>query len=150
MAHAFTKLLYHLVWSTKERRPFIDEKLKERLFPYMGGIVRDLHGSAVIVGGTADHVHILARLPQTIALSDVVRDIKANSSGWVHGEWREHQEFAWQTGYAAFTVSASNQDQVFKYVERQEEHHRKRSFEDEFLALLQRHGIEYDPRFVFD
>src|SRR5260221_11414493 len=107
MPSTYTNLLYHIIFSTKERRPFINSIFRERLHPYLGGIIRDLKGEPIEIGGVADHVHILAKLPANLALSDALRLIKANSSKWAG----EHQDlvrtFAWQTGYAAFTVSKS-------------------------------------------
>lgn len=150
MAHTFTNLLYHFVFSTKNRRPQIAEDLKEDLFAYLGGIVKGMDGDPLIINGTADHVHMLVVLPQTISVADALRTIKANSSGWVHEKCPEHVGFGWQTGYGAFTVSQSRRPAVERYIANQQEHHRKVTFEDEFLKLLKRHRIQYDPRFVLD
>lgn len=118
MAHTWTDLLYHIVFSTKERQPFIDDQLKPSLFAYLGGIVRGIGGTALIVNGTADHVHMLMVMPPTVAISDALRTIKTNSSGWIHKKWPDRRRFAWQTGYAAFTVSASNRKLVYDYIAR--------------------------------
>jgi len=150
MAHTFTKLLYHAVFSTKGRSPTIDAELKPRLHAYLGGIVGELGGKAILVGGTADHVHLLASLSAKTAPADVLRIVKTNSSRWVHEEWRRRGGFAWQTGYAAFTVSQSAADAVKRYIAGQEEHHRRMSFDEELLALLNRHGIDYDERYLLD
>lgn len=150
MAHTFTKLLYHVVFSTKGRSPTIDSELKPRLHAYLGGIVRELGGKAILVGGTADHVHLLVSLSPRTALADVLRVVKTNSSRWVHEEWPRRVGFAWQTGYAAFTVSQSAADALKRYIAGQEEHHRRMTFEEELLALLNRHGIEYDERHLAD
>jgi len=148
MAHTFTDLLYHLVFSTKNRLPQIDDRWKDDLFAYLGGTVSGIGGSAMIVNGTADHVHLLVVLPQTMAVADALRAVKANSSGWVHEHCSGRRDFGWQTGYGAFTVSESRRESVMRYIARQEEHHRTVTFEDEFLTLLTRHRISYDPRFV--
>ena len=107
MAQSFCNLIYHIVFSTKARRPSLDDDIRSRVHEYMGGAIRNAGGTALIVNGTADHVHILAGLRQDKALSDVVRDLKANTSGWIHKTFPVRSEFAWQAGYGAFTVSAS-------------------------------------------
>jgi putative transposase len=114
MAHTFTHLLTHIVFSTKDRRPFLDTELKSRLLPYLGGIIRELDGKALIINGPADHVHILASLAAKHSLSDLMRELKADSSGWVHKNYPNHSEFAWQIGYGAFSVSHSNLAEVEK------------------------------------
>ena len=150
MAHTFTNLLYHLVFSTKDRRGWIRDDLRDRLFPYLGGGIRDENGIALSVGGTDDHVHLLVKLPATAAVAATLCAIKANSSGWVHKEWPTHAGFAWQTGYAAFSVSQSQVPSVQRYIERQAEHHRTRTFQEEFVQLLNKHGIEYDERYIWE
>src|SRR3989442_5159308 len=116
MAHTYTNLLSHVIFSTKDRTPSLDTKLRSCLFPYMGGIVRELGGAALLINGPADHVHILASVPAKTALSGVVGKLKANSSGWVHREFPDNQAFAWQTGYAAFSVSHSQKQAVLDYI----------------------------------
>ncbi|HYG77715.1 MAG TPA: IS200/IS605 family transposase [Planctomycetota bacterium] len=143
MSHTFTNLLTHIVFSTRERRPTMSAPLRSRLFPYMGGIVRDLKSKALI-----DHVHLVISLSPTIAISDFMSKLKGNSSKWVNENQAE--TFAWQTGYAAFSVSQSNMEAVEKYIAKQEEHHRKLSFKEEFLALLERHGLDHKSPYVFD
>jgi putative transposase len=150
MSHTFSKLLYHVTFSTKGRAPTIDGELKPRLHAYLGGIVAELEGEALMVGGTADHAHLLASLPPKTALADVLRVLKTNSSRWVHEEWPERAGFAWQTGYGAFSVSESASQAVTRYIANQEEHHRRMTFQEEFLELLKRHGLQYDPRYVWD
>jgi REP element-mobilizing transposase RayT len=150
MAHTFTHLRYHVVFSTKNRSPFLDAELRDRLFPYLGGIVRELDGTALAIGGMPDHVHVLLSLPPTLALADVLRVVKTNASRWVHESWPERRAFAWQTGYGAFAVSRSNEAAVVHYIANQEEHHRRISFQEEFLALLKKHGISYDPRYLWE
>jgi len=150
MAHTYTNLLYHITFSTKDRAPLVDEELGARLFPYMGGILRELGGSGLAISGPADHVHVLAELPPTLAVSDAMRILKANSSRWVHEEWASRAAFGWQTGYAAFSVSRSRVDVVVKYVMSQKERHRRMTFQEELLALLRKHGVEYDERYIWE
>lgn len=150
MAHTHTNLLFHVVFSTKERLPLLDTDLKPRLFAYMGGIIRELGGAALLINGPADHVHLLLALPAKLAVSEVVGKVKANSSGWVHREFPDKWAFAWQTGFAAFTVSHSQKQSVLDYIAGQEEHHRKVSFKEEFVAFLKKHEIEYDEKYLWE
>ena len=150
MAHTFTHLLTHIVFSTKERRPLLDADLKARLFPYLGGIIPAHDGTALIINGPSDHVHILASLAAKYALSDLMRELKADSSGWVHKNFQGQKTFAWQIGYGAFSVSHSSLPEVEKYIAGQEEHHRKISSQNEFVAFLKKHQIEYDERFLWE
>jgi len=150
MPQSYCCLLYHVTFSTKERRPWLSPEIRERLFPYLGGIIRADKGVPMIVGGTEDHVHLLARLRQDRAVSDHLRDWKARSSGWIHDTFPEMGPFAWQGGYGAFTVSASQAKRVHAYIAGQEEHHRKEDFKTEFLRLLNAHGVEYDERYIWD
>ncbi len=149
MAHTFTHLLTHAIFSTKDRRPFLNTALKTRLFPYLGGIIRAHDGKALAINGPTDHVHILASIPAKHALSDLMRELKADSSNWVHKTFPDHPSFAWQIGYGAFSVSHSNLAGVQKYIANQEEHHRKISFQEEFMMLLKKHQIEYDEQFIW-
>jgi REP element-mobilizing transposase RayT len=150
MAHTFRALYYHVVFSTKGRQKLIDDSIELRLHAYLGGIVRQLDGVALKIGGIEDHIHLLVSLRPKTAIADAVNKLKANSSRWVHEEWPERSTFAWQTGYGAFTVSTSHLPTVIRYIENQREHHRLVTFEHEYLALLARHGIEFDQRFVLD
>ncbi len=150
MAHTYTSVVLHIIFSTKGRAALLNPDLRERLFPYMGGIIRDLKGVAWIINGMEDHVHILASLPATVALSDFMREIKSVSSGWVRDTFPQCREFGWQGGYAAFSVSKSNLEVVRAYIAKQQEHHARKTFQTEYLEFLDRHGIEYDPRFVLE
>lgn len=150
MARTYTNLLNHIVFSTKDRQPLLTPVLRERLFPYMGGIVKNLNGVALLISGVADHVHVLGSLPATIALSEFVSKLKSNSSKWVHETFPEYRLFAWQAGYAAFSVSASQKQTVLDYIAGQEEHHRKVSFKEEVLAFLKKHEVDYDEQYVFE
>ena len=137
------------MFSTKERRPWLDEPLRPSLWAYLGGIARENKGTALIVNGMADHVHLLLAYPPNLPLADLVRLLKTNSSLWLHREHSTtHRLFAWQTGYGAFSVSHSAREAVTEYIARQQEHHRRMSFEEEFKVLLRRHGVEYDERFA--
>jgi putative transposase len=149
MPKSYTQLLYHFVFATKDRRPFLEPSIGERLHPYLGGIIREQGGSAIGINGAGDHVHVFARLRQDRSVADILRALKANSSAWLHRTFPALADFAWQEGYGAFTVSASQKPRVKTYVEHQEEHHRKRSFREEFVELLQKHGIEYDERYLW-
>ncbi|MFO0848885.1 MAG: IS200/IS605 family transposase [Gemmataceae bacterium] len=150
MPQSFTCLHYHIVFSTKHRQPVIIPAVRPKLFAYLGGLIRAEGGHPVAIGGMPDHVHILARLGQTKALADILRVVKANSSKWVHDTHPEVAGFGWQTGYGAFTVGQSSLEAVRRYVEGQEEHHRARSFQDEFRQMLRQHGIEWDERYIWD
>ena len=136
MAHTFTHILTHIVFSTKDRAPLLDADLKPRLFAYMGGIIRELGGQVILINGPTDHVHVLTTFPARISLSDFMRDLKAISSGWVHKEIPARRNFAWQAGYGAFAVSHSNLESVKEYIRTQEEHHRRLTFKEEFTAFL--------------
>lgn len=150
MAGTFSRLLYHVVFSTKSRTRFIDSKLRTELYPYMGGIIRRQGGWLLSLGGMPDHVHILLRLKPDVAIAELVRHVKGGSSKWVHEQKGLCPDFAWQTGYAAFSVSESKEATVRSYIERQEAHHRRTTFKDELLTLLRKHNIEFDPVHVFD
>ena len=149
MPHSYTSLFYHIVFSTKERYPFLNLDVRARVHDYLGGAIRSEDGTSLIVNGVADHVHILARLRQDKAIADVLRDIKANSSGWVHDCLPNLSKFAWQGGYAAFTVSKSQLGFVQRYIANQEAHHQKISFQEELIALLKAHEIEFDERYLW-
>jgi REP element-mobilizing transposase RayT len=150
MGHSYTNLLYHIVFSTKERYPWLDAETTSRLYEYLGGAFRSEGGAGLSLNGCADHIHILAKLRQDKAVSNVVRSIKANSSGWIHREFPELRKFAWQIGYGAFTVSQSQVARVQRYIANQQVHHQRVSFKDEFRALLDAHEIEYDERYIWD
>ena len=149
MAHTFTCLFTHLIFSTKNRNGLLRPEIRPRLFDYMGGMIRKMNGKSALINGVEDHLHILAILPTTMALSDFMRDLKGDLSVWAK-EAFDIRDFAWQTGYAAFSVSKSGVEAVRAYIAGQEEHHRRITFQEEYLEFLKRHEIEYDERFVFD
>ena len=145
MAHTYTSNLVHCVFSTKERTATIPADLQEHLFAYVFGIAKNLGIELLAAGGTENHVHLLIALPPSRALSEIVQALKANSSRWI----REHGiAFAWQEGYGAFSVSASQADVVKKYIRHQREHHARRNYDEEFLTMLRKAGVDYDPKHV--
>src|SRR5438552_5761004 len=149
MPHSYVSNLVHYVFSTKERFPFIDQKLESRLWPYMSGIARENGMKALSVGGTTDHVHALVSLPATLSVAKAIQLIKGGSSKWVHDQFPNHRKFEWQEGYGAFSVGASQMMSVINYINNQKAHHRKRTFEEEFLEFLDKYGVKYDKRYVF-
>ena len=148
MPATYCSLHYHLIFSTKDRRPFITQEWRDTLHTYLGGIVKTLGGMPVAVGGVEDHVHMLVGLRPTHRLSDVLREIKAGSSEWIHDTVGK-RSFNWQPGYAGYTVSPSNIEKVQQYVLRQEQHHRRQTFQEEYLEFLQRSGVKYDERYLW-
>ena len=146
----YVSAYFHCVFSTKERRPLITPALRNRLWPFLGGIARQNKMKAIEIGGVEDHVHILLSLPPTMPISKALQLIKGGSSKWVHETFPEHRLFAWQEKYGAFSVSVSQLDKIVEYIKGQEEHHRKQTFQEEFMSLLKRHRIEYDERYLWD
>jgi REP element-mobilizing transposase RayT len=149
MAHTYTNILIHALFSTKDRQPWLKAEIREEIFCYLGGAVNALGGQSLLVDGPPDHVHMLFVQPPTLSIATLLEKVKANSSGWVKRCWPGRRCFGWQTGYAAFSVSKSHVDQARRYIRNQEEHHRKVSFQEEVLAFLNKQGIEYDPWYVF-
>jgi putative transposase len=147
MSSTHLSLHYHIVFGTKNHEPIIQAAWRGKLHAYLGGIIRTADRIAESIGGASDHVHLLIGLRATHRLADVLRELKAVSSGWVHNEIGV-RGFAWQEGYGAFTVSPSQRGAVRRYIERQEEHHRTRTFREEYLDLLRRSGVEFDERYV--
>jgi len=147
MSHTSGNIVLHLIFSTDGRHPLIKPEFRDDLFAYLGGIVREMDGTALIVNGTADHVHLLVRVRPAQSAAEIARVIKANSSKWVRTKWM--REFAWQTGYGVFSVSESNVAAVTRYIAGQEEHHKKRSFQEEYVAFLKKNSVEYDERYIW-
>ena len=144
-------LFYQIVFSTKERRPLLrDDSVRDSVWRYMAGVANNLEGHALRVGGYFDHVHLLLRIPAKIAVADFIRQLKANTSKHINEEKHATLKFHWQDGYGAFTVSRSKVDTVVAYIDRQMEHHRKRTFQDEYLKMLADHEIEYDPKYLWE
>ncbi len=147
MPSTYSSLSYHIVFSTKNRAPLITDALRNRLYEYLGGVIRSEGGSLTEIGGVADHAHLLVKLKPTHAISDVLRVIKANSSKWINEEQLTDSRFAWQEGYSVFTVSQSQVENVRRYLQRQEEHHRKSTFREELQTLCERHDVEFHPEY---
>ena len=147
---SYVSSYHHCVFSTKERRPLITPSLQERLWPYLGGIAREHKMSAIEIGGVADHVHMLLSLPSSMAIPKGLQLIKGGSSKWVHDTFPEHRLFGWQVKYGSFSVSVSQLDKITEYIRNQAEHHKKMSFKEEFVALLKKHRIQYDERYLWD
>lgn len=145
-----TQLTYHIVFATKYRQPIITDAFRPRLYGYMGGILRGKNCTTLEVGGTVDHVHILAQLPPTFALSAIMRDLKCYSSKWLNELPESDGRFEWQKGYGAFTVGNSQIPRMRTYLQNQEEHHRSKTFEEEYIQFLKQHQIEYRLEYLFD
>ena len=148
MPHTFCSSLYHCVFSTKERRKFVLPDVQERLWAYMGGIARGLEMKALEVGGMEDHAHLLLSLPSTMTVATAMREIKSSSSHWMH-ENCALPDFAWQERYGALSIGSAQIETTAAYIANQVEHHRKGDFQSEFLAMLKKQGIAYDPVFVW-
>jgi putative transposase len=148
MSQSLARILVHLVFSTKNREPFIAMEQRPRIFGYLGGTLNAINCPVIAVGGVADHVHLLFVLGRTISLSDAVEEVKKASSKWA--KENIHPGFYWQKGYGAYSVSPSNVEQVKSYIENQEAHHQTMTFQEEFRELLRRHQIEWDERYVWD
>lgn len=148
MPSTHLSLHFHVVFSTKDRMPQISSEWREKLHSYIGGVVKNAGAIPEAVGGVADHVHLLLGLPATLALADIIRTIKANSSKWIHDEIGL-EKFAWQEGYGASTVSPGNREAVSNYIGNQEEHHRTRGFQEEYMEFLRKAKVGYDERFLW-
>ena len=146
---SYVSSYFHCVFSTKERRRLITPELRDRLWPFLGGIARQNKMKAIEIGGTNDHVHLLISLPAALPVSKAMQLIKGGSSKWIHETFPDQRRFAWQEEYGAFSVSMSQLDKTVAYIKGQEEHHRRMTFQEEFLALLKKHRIEYDERFLW-
>jgi putative transposase len=150
MAQSLVKNYLHVIFSTKHRLPLIDEYIEKELHSYLAGICKDLECPPVKIGGYYDHVHIFCLMSKKIAVMKFLQELKANSSGWIKGKGSQYQNFYWQDGYGAFSVSHSEVEIVRTYIERQHEHHKIKTFQDEFREFLNRYEIEYDERYVWD
>ena len=148
MPSTHTSLHVHVVFSTKDRRPWIDSTWRSRLHEYLGGLIRAAQAIPEAIGGTADHVHLLIGLRATHALATLVQDIKQTSSRWIH-ETIGEKEFVWQQGYGAFSISPTARDAVKAYLANQEEHHRTKTFQEEYVEFLHKSGVEFDERYVW-
>src|SRR5437667_8933560 len=150
MPQSLSKVILQIVFSTKNREPWLEPDVRPRMHAYVATICRDLGAELVRVGGVADHVHIVTTLPRTVTQAQLIEQIKKTSSRWIKALDARYRGFFWQRGYGAFSVSPSQLDAVLQYVETQEEHHRTRTFQEEYRELLHRHGVEFDERYVWD
>jgi REP element-mobilizing transposase RayT len=149
MANAYHTILIHAVFSTKNREPWLTPAVRERLFPYLGGIARQQGMKMLAVGGVADHLHLLLSLSRENSVAEAMRVIKGSSSKWIHETFPQMAGFGWQEGYGAFSLGISQAEETRRYIEAQEIHHRKMSFQEEYLAFLKKHNIQYDERYVW-
>lgn len=151
MAQFLARLWTHLIFSTKERYPFLsDPSVRTDMQAYLGTVLRTHDCATLVVGGTADHVHALFALSRNYSIANIVKEVKRTSSSWIKTVDRRHSKFRWQSGYGAFSVSQSHVAQVRSYIMRQEQHHRRKTFQDEFRVFLKKYEIEYDERYVWD
>ena len=151
MAQSLSCLWTHLIFSTKNRFPFLKDKvLRAEMHAYLAEMLRNQNCETRIVGGVEDHTHSLFALPRTLPIARIVKEVKRTSSGWVKEAWPKLAKFYWQGGYAAFSVSQSNLENVIRYIENQEEHHKRTTFQDEYRAFLNAYGVEYDERYIWD
>ena len=150
MPQSLSKVILHVIFSTKNREPWLDSEVRPRMHAYLATVCRDLAAEFVHVGGVADHVHILTTLPRTVSQADLIEKIKKTSSKWIKALDPRYRHFFWQRGYGAFSVNPSQLDAVVQYVETQPEHHRIRTFQEEYRELLRRHDLDFDERYVWD
>ena len=150
MSQSISKVILHIIFSTKNREPWLDRQVRQRMHAYLATICRDVGADLVQVGGVADHVHIVTTLPRTISQAQLIEQIKKTSSKWIKSLDVRYHGFFWQRGYSAFSVSPSQLDPVLEYVDNQEEHHRTRIFQEEYRELLRKHGVDFDERYVWD
>ena len=150
MAGKYLSLLVHFTWSTAGREPWLETEMRNDLHSYIGGIMNNKNAKLLSAGGMFDHIHLYASMPSTISVADFVNAVKSNSSRWIHESFARLRNFAWQEGYGAFSVSKSEEGKVVRYILNQENHHRKRTFKEELVGLLEKHGIAYDKRYIWD
>jgi len=150
MPQSLSSILVHIVFSTKLREPFITPEIEPELHAYIATVFREVKSSSLLIGGTRDHIHALFVLSRTRTLAEIVEEVKTNSSKWIKTKGREFRNFHWQAGYGAFSIGQSNMENVKRYIASQKVHHRRRTFQDEYRALLKKYKIEYDERYVWD
>lgn len=150
MAQSLSCILLHLVFSTKDREPWLDAELRPRAFAYLAVIARDMGCEVYRVGGTADHVHMAIGLTRTLSVADFMKKVKGASSVWIKDHGSGHSGFSWQAGYGAFSLGASQLDVLTRYIDGQEEHHRVRGFQEEYRSFLAKYAVEYDERYVWE
>ena len=150
MPQSLSYLLIHIVFSTKDRAPVLGDEIRPDLFAYLAAAARKMDCETFRVGGVVDHVHLAVRVPRTLTLAKLIEGLKSSSSKWLKTQSSQLETFAWQRGYGAFSVSPTNLNALLHYVDNQEEHHRTRSFQDEYRAFLAKYEIQYDERYVWD
>ena len=150
MPQSLSNILVHLIWSTKERRPWLEPSIRPKTHAFLSGVVRECGCEAYRVGGVADHVHLAIRLSRTLSVADLVKETKTASSKWIKTQDTARHDFAWQQGYGAFSIGMSQKETLLHYIDTQEEHHRTNSFQDEYRAFLQKYDVKYDERYVWD
>ena len=151
MPQSFASIIIHLVFSTKDRRAFLDDDIAPRMHAYLATVCREVTGMAYQVGGVADHIHLATALPRTLTVADLVEKLKVTSSTWIKTiDAARYRDFHWQRGYGAFSIGASGKDALVDYIQNQAEHHRTRTFQDEYRELLERYGLSWDERYVWD
>ena len=150
MPQSLARLHVHLVFSTKYRQPLITDPVRDALHAYMATVLKNIGCAPVLINSVEDHIHILFDLARTVSISQAVEEVKKSSSKWIKTQGTEFASFAWQAGYGAFAVSESNVPAVRNYIARQQEHHRRKSFQDEYRVFLERHGVAYDEQYVWD
>ncbi len=150
MANTYTNLLVHVVFSTKNRLPLILPDIQTRLYQYIGGIIRGEKGTLIEIGGTSDHIHIASKFGTEISISAIIRSVKANSSKWFNEQILNQDKFSWQKGYGAFSVSESQLNHLIQYIRGQEEHHRNKTFQEEYVDFLKHHRVEFMDRYLWD
>jgi putative transposase len=150
MPGKYLHVAIHLIWSTAHREACIEHEWQDPLYGYLGGVLKNKSSKLICAGGTADHLHLLVSFPSTSTIAQIVNALKANSSRCVHETIANQKDFAWQSGYGAFSVSKSAEQNVIDYIQSQETHHGKQDFKTEFLEFLQKHGVKYDERYLWD
>jgi putative transposase len=148
MSQSLSNILVHIIFSTKLSKPFITQSIKNELYSYMASILKDCDCSPIIIGGIEDHVHVLCKLSKTRSMSSVIEDVKKKSSKWIKTRGIGYKNFYWQNGYGAFPIGESQVKTLKEYIQDQEEHHRKKSFKEEFREILNRYGVSYDERYL--
>ena len=148
MPDTYSKIYIHIIFSVKERQPLILKSFRSELFSYIGGIIKNKGQKPIIINGTADHIHILAGIKPDKTISDLVREIKSNSSKFINEKKYIQNKFQWQEGFAAFSYSESQLNKVAEYIKNQEEHHKKKTFSEEYIDLLEKFNVEYDKKYV--
>ena len=150
MPQSLSSILIHLIFSTKNREPFLTPEIDAELYPYLASILKAMKSPALIINGTSDHLHTLFSLSRVVTIADLVDEIKTESSKWIKTKGQEFRSFHWQSGYGAFSIGQSQVTTVKRYIQRQKEHHRRVTFQDEYRKFLEAYDIEYDERYVWD